>query len=73
MIKVTLAVPQDADPEAGATTKHYPDHDTMVCVEHAPGLFSEKKISDVTAGEKLCLFGRPRPSPGVTVTSTEEV
>jgi len=73
MIKLTMELHPDADPELKATTRFYPNGASMVCVEVSPGLVVSKAASDIQVGDMVCAFGPPRPGPGSAVAVVEEV
>ena len=73
MFVITLEVPAGADPGAQATTRHFPDGASIVCVEHSPGLHKDVRVDELQAGDKLCAFGRPNPGGGSLITNVQEV
>ena len=69
MVEVTLALPPGADPDSQPTRRYFPVHTIVVCVEAAPGRVVGKRADSLMVGDKLCMFGPPRPGPGVEITA----
>ena len=73
MIEVTFALPPNAAPDQQPTKRYFPVHSTLVCVEIRPGRIVQQKVDVLKVGDKVCVFGRPNPGPGVEVTSVKVV
>jgi len=71
MIKVILAISAGAPEGSGATQRFFPDESVMVCTEPTPGIHVNKAASALAPGDKLCMFGQPKPGPGVLIDTVE--